>query len=46
MSGKEAASYGRESRRSLNRRILKNTILNILILVVICCIIMALSLHR
>lgn len=35
----------REARQSLNGRILKNTTLNILILVVICCVIMALSMH-
>ncbi len=32
-------------RRSLNGRILKNTILNILVLVVICCVIMAFSMQ-
>ncbi len=36
---------GRGIKRSLNGRILRNTILNILILVVICCAIMALSLQ-
>ena len=35
----------RGTKRSLNRRILKNTMLNILILVIICCVIMALSLQ-
>lgn len=35
----------RKMKRSLNGRILKNTILNILILVVICCVIMALSMQ-
>lgn len=35
----------RKARQSLNGRILKNTTLNILILVVICCVIMALSMH-
>ena len=35
----------REAKRSLDRRILRNTTLNILILVVICCVIMALSLQ-
>lgn len=34
-----------EGRGSLNRRILKNTILNILALVIICCVIMALSMQ-
>ena len=41
MSRKKADSHGREMRRSLNGRILKNTILNILVLVVVCCVIMA-----
>lgn len=46
MTGKQAASLtGRGKKRSLNRRILRNTILNILILVVICCVIMAMSLQ-
>ena len=46
MTGKQADSRaGRETRRSLNGRILKNTTLNILILVVICCVIMALSMQ-
>lgn len=35
----------RGTKRSLNRRILRNTTLNILILVIICCVIMALSLQ-
>ena len=41
MSRKKADSHGRETRRSLNGRILRNTILNILVLVVVCCVIMA-----
>lgn len=41
MSGKKAGSPGRERRRSLNGRILTNTILNILALVIVCCAIMA-----
>ena len=41
MSRKKADSHGREMRRSLNGRILRNTILNILVLVVVCCVIMA-----
>ena len=46
MTGKEAASLtGQGRKRSLNRRILRNTTLNILILVVICCVIMAVSLQ-
>lgn len=36
---------GQGTKRSLNRRILRNTILNILVLVVICCVIMVLSLQ-
>lgn len=35
----------RGTKRSLSRRILRNTTLNILILVVICCVIMAISLQ-
>ena len=46
MTGKQANSRAnREIRRSLNGRILKNTTLNILILVVVCCVIMALSMR-
>ena len=36
---------GQGAKRSLDRRILRHTLLNILILVVICCVIMALSLQ-
>ncbi len=44
--GKQVDSpAGRGIKRSLNGRILRNTTLNILILVVICCVIMALSLQ-
>ena len=44
--GKQVDSpAGRGTKRSLNGRILRNTTLNILILVVICCVIMALSLQ-
>lgn len=35
----------RKTRKSLNRRILRNTTLNILILVAVCCVIMALSMQ-
>lgn len=35
----------RNTRKSLNGRILRNTALNILILVAVCCVIMALSMH-
>ena len=46
MTGKQADSLAaRGMKRNLNRRILKNTTLNILILVVICCVIMVLSLQ-
>lgn len=39
------ARHGREMRRNLNRRILRSTTLNVLILVVVCCIIMAFSMQ-
>jgi methyl-accepting chemotaxis protein len=46
VTGKQADSpASRGTKGSLNRRILRNTTLNILILVVICCVIMALSLQ-
>ena len=46
MTGKKADSRAiRGTKRSLNRRILRNTMLNIVILVVVCCIIMAISLQ-
>ena len=46
MTGKRADSpANREIKRNLNGRILRNTMLNIVILVVICCVIMALSLQ-
>ena len=46
MTGKRGDSPARRgANMSLNRRILRNTILNILALVVICCIIMAMSLQ-
>ena len=46
MTGKHAEPQGgRGIKRSLNRRILRNTTLNILILVAVCCAIMALSMH-
>ncbi|MCI8688114.1 MAG: HAMP domain-containing protein [Lawsonibacter sp.] len=46
MTGKQAGSpASRGSKRSLNKRILTNTTLNILILVIICCVIMAVSLQ-
>ena len=46
VTGNQADSRAsREIKRSLNRRILRSTTLNILILVVICCVIMALSMQ-
>ncbi|MCI8284579.1 MAG: HAMP domain-containing protein [Firmicutes bacterium] len=45
MIRKKSDSRSREIRRSLNGRILKNTTLNILILVIICCVIMAFSMQ-
>ncbi len=46
MMGKRAASHANQGmRRTLDGRILRNTTLNILILVVICCVIMALSMQ-
>ena len=46
MTGKKTDSRAiRGTKRSLNRRILRNTMLNIVILVVVCCIIMAISLQ-
>ena len=45
MAENASASHGRETRQSLNRRILRNTTLNIFVLVVVCCVIMALSMQ-
>lgn len=46
MKGKQADATSEQTiRRSLNRRILRNTTLNILVLVVISCVIMALSMQ-
>ena len=46
MAGKQTESLARRGiKRSLNGKILGNTTLNILILVVICCVIMALSMQ-
>jgi methyl-accepting chemotaxis protein len=46
VTGKQAVTLvGRGTRGSLNKRILRNTTFNILILVVICCLIMAFSLR-
>ncbi len=41
MSWKKGDSRGREMKRSLNGRILRSTTLNILVLVIVCCVIMA-----
>lgn len=46
MAGKQISSQtGREMRRNLNGRILKSTTFNVLILVVVCCVIMAFSMQ-
>ena len=45
MSEKKADSHLREMKKGLNGRILRSTILNILVLVIVCCVIMAVSLQ-
>ena len=45
MGGNQEDSHNRGRRRSLNKRILTNTTLNILVLVIICCVIMAFSMQ-
>ena len=47
MTGKQQTDphAGRGIKRSLNRRILRSTTLNIMVLVVMCCVIMALSMQ-
>ncbi len=45
MNGKNSASRNQGIRRSLDRRILRSTTLNILVLVIVCCVIMAFSLQ-
>lgn len=45
MVKEETGSRGRGARRSLNGRILRSTILNILLLVVVCCVIMAFAMQ-
>ena len=45
MAGKKADSPSRAIKTSLNRRILRSTILNILIVVIVCCVIMALAMQ-
>ena len=45
MARRKTDSQGRELRRSLNGRILRSTTLKILVLVIICCVIMAFSMQ-
>ena len=45
VANKSDSRSGRKVRRSLNGRILRNTTLNILVLVAVCCVIMALSMQ-
>ncbi len=45
MARRKTDSQGRELRRSLNGRILRSTTLNIFVLVIICCVIMAFSMQ-
>ncbi len=45
MTKKKADSHNRKIKRSLNGRILRSTTFNILILVIVCCVIMALSMQ-
>lgn len=45
VTNKSDSRSGRKVRRSLNGRILRNTTLNILVLVAVCCVIMALSMQ-
>ncbi len=45
MTKKKADSHNRKIKRSLNGRILRSTTFNILVLVIICCVIMALSMQ-
>ena len=45
MTGKEANSHSQELKHSLNKKILGNTALNILVLVIVCCVIMAFSMQ-
>lgn len=45
VTNKSDSRSGRKMRRSLNGRILRNTTLNILVLVAVCCVIMALSMQ-
>ncbi|MCI9068006.1 MAG: HAMP domain-containing protein [Lachnospiraceae bacterium] len=42
---KTQSHSGRKKKRSLSGKILKNTVLNILVLVIVCCVIMALSMY-
>ena len=45
VTNKSDSRSGRKMRRSLNGRILRNTTLNILVLVAVCCVIMAISMQ-
>ncbi len=45
VTNKSDSRSGRKMRRSLNGRILRNTTLNILVVVAVCCVIMALSMQ-
>lgn len=45
MARKKADTSSRKVKRSLNRRILESTMLNILLLVIVCCVIMAISMQ-
>ena len=45
MAWKKTGSHSRKIRKSLNRRILKSTTFNILILVIVCCVFMALAMQ-
>ena len=45
MTGKKENSHNRKIKRSLSGRILKNTILNILVLVIVCCVFMMLAMQ-
>ncbi len=45
MTGKEANSHSQEMKHSLSKKILGNTALNILVLVIVCCVIMAFSMQ-
>lgn len=44
-SQRTGSNFRRVAKRSLYGRILRNTILNILVLVIVCCVIMGLAMH-